>query len=150
MRTGPSTTGHVIRYTELKALGLILVAIPRSAPDCRYRAKHSQIVGSTVPVVPLGHQSDLVIPVRGGGKDHNIFACIDDALFCFGGHRYSAALVEYDLGIEVQDAHCSIRERLIAVGSEPRAMTADEFGKFIAGEIAKWRKVIEFAAIKVQ
>jgi tripartite-type tricarboxylate transporter receptor subunit TctC len=43
-----------------------------------------------------------------------------------------------------------IRERLIAVGSEPRAMTADEFGKFIAGEIAKWRKVIEFAAIKVQ
>lgn len=43
-----------------------------------------------------------------------------------------------------------IRERLVAVGSEPRAMTADEFGKFIAGEIAKWRKVIEFAAIKVQ
>ncbi|HEU5273772.1 MAG TPA: tripartite tricarboxylate transporter substrate binding protein [Xanthobacteraceae bacterium] len=43
-----------------------------------------------------------------------------------------------------------IRERLVAVGSEPRAMTADEFGKFIASEIAKWRKVIEFAAIKVQ
>ena len=43
-----------------------------------------------------------------------------------------------------------IRERLVAVGSEPRAMTADEFGKFIASEIAKWRKVIDFAAIKVQ
>jgi tripartite-type tricarboxylate transporter receptor subunit TctC len=43
-----------------------------------------------------------------------------------------------------------IRERLVAVGSEPRAMTAHEFGKFIAGEIDKWRKVIEFAAIKVQ
>ena len=43
-----------------------------------------------------------------------------------------------------------IRERLVAVGSEPHATTADEFGKFIAGEIAKWRKVIEFADIKVQ
>jgi tripartite-type tricarboxylate transporter receptor subunit TctC len=43
-----------------------------------------------------------------------------------------------------------IRERLVALGSEPRAMTPDEFGTFIAGEIAKWRKVIEFAAIKPQ
>src|SRR5262249_43622418 len=44
----------------------------------------------------------------------------------------------------------TIRERLVAVGSEPRAMTSDEFSKFVAGEIEKWRKVIEFAAIKVQ
>jgi tripartite-type tricarboxylate transporter receptor subunit TctC len=43
-----------------------------------------------------------------------------------------------------------IRERLVALGSEPRAMMPDEFGKFIAGEIEKWRKVVEFAAIKVQ
>jgi tripartite-type tricarboxylate transporter receptor subunit TctC len=43
-----------------------------------------------------------------------------------------------------------IRERLVTVGSEPRAMTSDEFGKFIAGEIEKWRKVVAFADIKVQ
>jgi tripartite-type tricarboxylate transporter receptor subunit TctC len=43
-----------------------------------------------------------------------------------------------------------IRERLVALGAEPRAMTAAEFERFIAGEIAKWRKVIEFAAIKPQ
>jgi len=43
-----------------------------------------------------------------------------------------------------------IRDRLVAVGSEPRAMTPDEFGRFIASEIAKWRKVVEFADIKVQ
>jgi hypothetical protein len=29
-------------------------------------------------------------------------------------------------------------------------MTPDAFGKFIAGEIEKWRKVVEFADIKVQ
>ena len=44
----------------------------------------------------------------------------------------------------------TIRDRLVALGTEPRPMTPDEFGRFIAGEIAKWRKVIEFAAIKPQ
>jgi tripartite-type tricarboxylate transporter receptor subunit TctC len=40
------------------------------------------------------------------------------------------------------------RKRLIAVGSEPHAMTVAEFNRFIADEIAKWRKVIKFAYIK--
>jgi tripartite-type tricarboxylate transporter receptor subunit TctC len=40
------------------------------------------------------------------------------------------------------------RKRLLAVGAEPRAMTSAEFNKFIADEIAKWRKVIRFAEIK--
>jgi tripartite-type tricarboxylate transporter receptor subunit TctC len=42
------------------------------------------------------------------------------------------------------------RERLVALGSEPRPMTPDEFGRFIAGEIEKGRKVVEFAGIKAQ
>ena len=40
------------------------------------------------------------------------------------------------------------RERLVAVGAEPHAMTTAEFNTFIANEIAKWRKVIKFADIK--
>lgn len=43
-----------------------------------------------------------------------------------------------------------IHERLIAVGSEPRAMSPDEFSKFVTSEIDKWRKVVAFAEIKVQ
>lgn len=43
-----------------------------------------------------------------------------------------------------------IHERLIAVGSEPRAMSPDEFSKFVTSEIDKWRKVVAFADIKVQ
>lgn len=43
-----------------------------------------------------------------------------------------------------------IHERLIAVGSEPRAMLPDEFSKFVTSEIDKWRKVVAFADIKVQ
>jgi tripartite-type tricarboxylate transporter receptor subunit TctC len=42
------------------------------------------------------------------------------------------------------------RERLVALGSEPRPMTPDEFGTFIASEVEKGRKVVEFADIKVQ
>jgi tripartite-type tricarboxylate transporter receptor subunit TctC len=42
------------------------------------------------------------------------------------------------------------RERLVVVGAEPRVMMPDELGKFIAGEIEKWRKVVAFADIKVQ
>ena len=48
----------------------------------------------------------------------------------------------------VQDPE--MRKRLIALGDEPRTMTPSEFGKFITDEIAKWRKVIEFAGIKPQ
>jgi tripartite-type tricarboxylate transporter receptor subunit TctC len=47
-------------------------------------------------------------------------------------------------------ADARTRERLVALGAEPRAMTAAELERFIAGEIAKWRKVIDFAAIKPQ
>jgi len=48
----------------------------------------------------------------------------------------------------VQDPE--MRKRLIALGDEPRTMTPSEFGKFITDEIAKWRKVINFAGIKPQ
>ncbi|HEY1543175.1 MAG TPA: tripartite tricarboxylate transporter substrate binding protein [Xanthobacteraceae bacterium] len=40
------------------------------------------------------------------------------------------------------------KKRLIGVGAEPRAMSPAEFDKFIASEIAKYAKVIEFAKIQ--
>jgi tripartite-type tricarboxylate transporter receptor subunit TctC len=52
------------------------------------------------------------------------------------------------IGEGLKDA--KIRERLVALGSEPRPMTPDEFGRFIASEIEKGRKVVEFAGIKAQ
>ncbi len=44
----------------------------------------------------------------------------------------------------------AIRDRLVALGTEPRPMTPQEFGAFIASEIEKGRKVVEFAGIKAQ
>jgi tripartite-type tricarboxylate transporter receptor subunit TctC len=40
-------------------------------------------------------------------------------------------------------------ERLTAVGGIPKPMTSAEFGKLIADETEKWRKVVEFAGVSV-
>src|ERR1700761_6418379 len=40
-------------------------------------------------------------------------------------------------------------ERLTAIGGLPRPMTSAEFGKLIADETEKWRKVVEFAGVSV-
>jgi tripartite-type tricarboxylate transporter receptor subunit TctC len=40
-------------------------------------------------------------------------------------------------------------ERLSAVGGIPKPMTPAEFGKLIADETEKWRKVVEFAGVSV-
>ena len=39
--------------------------------------------------------------------------------------------------------------RLAEVGGLPKPMTPDEFGKLIAAETEKWRKVVEFAGVSV-
>jgi tripartite-type tricarboxylate transporter receptor subunit TctC len=47
-------------------------------------------------------------------------------------------------------AEPNVRERLIGVGIEPRAMDPVELGKFTVNQTEKWAKVIEAAKIKVE
>jgi tripartite-type tricarboxylate transporter receptor subunit TctC len=42
-----------------------------------------------------------------------------------------------------------VAERLSAIGGIPKPMTPAEFGKLIADETEKWRKVVEFAGVSV-
>jgi tripartite-type tricarboxylate transporter receptor subunit TctC len=42
-----------------------------------------------------------------------------------------------------------VAERLTAIGGIPKPMTPTEFGKLIADETEKWRKVVEFAGVSV-
>lgn len=44
----------------------------------------------------------------------------------------------------------SLAQRFAAVGLDPAGTTPDEFAKLIRSEIAKWRKVVESAKIKVE
>src|SRR5579859_4683811 len=41
-------------------------------------------------------------------------------------------------------------ERLTEIGGVPKPMTPAEFGRLIADETAKWRKVVEFAGVSVE
>jgi tripartite-type tricarboxylate transporter receptor subunit TctC len=43
-----------------------------------------------------------------------------------------------------------VAERLTAIGGIPKPMTPAEFGKLIADETEKWRKVVEFAGVSVE
>jgi tripartite-type tricarboxylate transporter receptor subunit TctC len=44
----------------------------------------------------------------------------------------------------------ALMQRFAAVGVEPAGTTPDEFAKLVRSEIAKWRKVVESAKIKVE
>ena len=47
-------------------------------------------------------------------------------------------------------ADTKLKARLADVGVEPTPMTPAEFGKLIADETEKWRKVVEFAGVSVE
>ena len=43
-----------------------------------------------------------------------------------------------------------IIEQLTTAGGIPKPMTPAEFGKLVADETEKWRKVVEFAGVSVE
>jgi tripartite-type tricarboxylate transporter receptor subunit TctC len=51
-----------------------------------------------------------------------------------------------DINAVIGDA--GVKAKLLALDVDPKAMTPEEFGKFIADETDKWAKVIKFANIK--
>jgi tripartite-type tricarboxylate transporter receptor subunit TctC len=44
--------------------------------------------------------------------------------------------------------NADVKTQLARNGAEPLSITLDKFGAFIAEDIAKWRKVVDFAQIK--
>ena len=53
-----------------------------------------------------------------------------------------------DKELSTGEGDADMRNRLLAVGAEPRAMTSAELNKFMADETIKYRQVIKFADIK--
>jgi hypothetical protein len=43
-----------------------------------------------------------------------------------------------------------VRWLLTEIGGIPKPMTPAEFGRLVADETGKWRKVVEFAAVSVE
>ena len=41
-------------------------------------------------------------------------------------------------------------KRLVELGGDPMVRTPEAFGRIIEAETAKWKKVVEFAGLKVE
>ena len=57
------------------------------------------------------------------------------------------AILNKAVGDALQDP--KLVARLAEVGGVPKPMTPAEFGKLVADETEKWRKVVEFAGVSV-
>ncbi len=61
-----------------------------------------------------------------------------------------------DISVKLHDAIVktvntpAVRDKLVAVGADPLTMSMEEFARFIAVDIEKWRKVVKAAGIQVE
>jgi tripartite-type tricarboxylate transporter receptor subunit TctC len=62
----------------------------------------------------------------------------------------AAIIHKLNAAITAGDTDFSMKTRLAAMGVQPKPMTPEEFGQFIADETDKWAKVIKFADIRVE
>ena len=74
------------------------------------------------------------------------------ALFGMGAPKNTPPEIVEKLNSAINDvlAEPETRKRLVELGGEPLIGTPQAFGNMIAEETAKWKKVVEFAGIKVE
>ena len=116
----PSIIQH-IRSGSLRALGVTTAERSPELPDV-------QTVAETVP----GYEASALF---GMGAPKNTPKEIIEKL----NREINAILAEPDM-----------RKRLVELGGEPLIKSPDEFGEMIKAETEKWRKVVEFAGLKVE
>jgi tripartite-type tricarboxylate transporter receptor subunit TctC len=116
----PSIIQH-IHSGSLRALGVTTAARSQQLPDV-------QTVAETVP----GYEAS--------------------ALFGMGAPKNTPKEIIAKLNVEVNAvlAEPEIRKRLVELGGEPLIQSPEAFGDMIKAETDKWRKVVEFAGLKVE
>jgi len=116
----PSIIQH-IRSGSLRALGVTTVERSAQLPDV-------QTVAETVP----GYEAS--------------------ALFGVGAPKTTPKDIIEKLNREINAilAEPDMKKRLVELGGEPLIQTPDGFGEMIRAETEKWRKVVEFAGLKVE
>ena len=74
------------------------------------------------------------------------------ALFGIGAPKATAKDIIGKLNAEINAilAEPDMKQRLVEVGGEPLIQTPEAFGAQIVAETEKWRKVVEFADLKVE
>lgn len=116
----PSIIQHV-KGGSLRALGVTTAERSSQLPDV-------QAIGETVP----GYEASALF---GMGAPKNTPKEIIEKL----NKQVNAVLAEPDT-----------RKRLIELGGDPLIQSPEQFGAEIVAETAKWKKVVEFAGLKVE
>ena len=116
----PSIIQH-IRGGALRALGVTTAQRSRQLPDV-------QAIAETVP----GYEAS--------------------ALFGIGAPKNTPKDIIGKLNAEINAilADGEMKQRLVELGGEPLIQTPDAFGAQIVAETEKWKKVVEFAGLKVE
>ena len=116
----PSIIQH-IRAGSLRALGVTTAERSPQLPDV-------QAIAETVP----GYEAS--------------------ALFGMGAPKDSPreAIEELNKEINAILAEPGMRQRLVELGGEPLIQSPDAFGDMIKAETDKWKKVVEFAGLKIE
>jgi tripartite-type tricarboxylate transporter receptor subunit TctC len=116
----PSIIQH-IRAGSLRALGVTTAERSPQLPDV-------QAIAETVP----GYESS--------------------ALFGMGAPKNTPKEIVEKLNREVNAilAEPEMKQRLVELGGEPLIQSPDAFGEMIKAETEKWKKVVEFAGLKVE
>jgi tripartite-type tricarboxylate transporter receptor subunit TctC len=116
----PSIIQHV-RSGALRALGVTTAERSSQLPDV-------QAVAETVP----GYEAS--------------------ALFGMGAPKNTPKEIIAKLNSEINTilAEPDMKKRLVELGGDPLIQTPEKFGADIAAETEKWKKVVEFAGLKVE
>jgi tripartite-type tricarboxylate transporter receptor subunit TctC len=116
----PSIIQH-IRGGALRALGVTTAQRSPQLPDV-------QTIAETIP----GYEASALFGI-GAPKDtpRDVIAKLNAEI--------NAILAEPDM-----------KQRLVELGGEPLIQTPEAFGEQIKSETEKWRKVVEFAGLKVE
>ena len=107
----------------------------------------SAICAATAPANGTASATLAVFtPPTDPGPGGVLFAASGEVL-ALTGYAFPPATADAAAFVDGWDVHFT--RLLVTVGGIPKAMTPAEFGKLVADETEKWRKVVEFAGVSV-
>jgi tripartite-type tricarboxylate transporter receptor subunit TctC len=137
--TGPALTAMLSGEIHFQLIGISSVVPHMKSGRMRALAVSGAKRSSAAPEVPTVAESG----VRGYAFD-----VWYGMLFPAGTPRAIVGKANAELNRVLKSP--ALAQRFAAVGLEPSGTTSDEFARIIRSEIAKWRKVVESAKIRVE
>ncbi len=137
--TGPALTAMLAGEIQVQLIGISSVVPHMKTGRMRALAVSGAKRSAAAPEVPTVAESGVA------GYAFDVWYGM---LFPAGTPRAIVGKVNADINRVLKSA--ALGQRFAAVGLEPSGNSAEEFAKMLRAEIAKWRKVVREAKIKVE